>query len=61
MREVRWLMRAKRWAQNPPSESRVKLFFAVLAICLLIAGIEHWVGWPDWATLDAAGRGDILR
>lgn len=61
MREVRWLLRAKRWAQNPPSESRVKLFFGVLAACLVIAGVEAFVGWPDWAKVEPAGRGDVLR
>jgi len=43
-----WLVRAKRWAQRPPSEDRVKLVLGVVAICLVIAGYEWAFGWPDW-------------
>lgn len=43
-----WFLRAKRLAQNPPSLARVKLFAAVLAICLILYGIEQVFGWPDW-------------
>ncbi len=52
MNQLHWLMRAKRWVQNPPSEGRVKLVFGVVAICLVIVGIERFVGWPDWMTVD---------
>jgi hypothetical protein len=45
-----WLLRAKRWAKNPPSEGRVKFVFGVIAICLLIVGVEWMFGWPDWLT-----------
>ena len=61
MNEMRWLLKAKRFVQNPPSMGRVKLFFGILGLALLIAGVERYVGWPDWATLEPAGRGDILR
>ncbi len=47
-----WLLRAKRWAQHPPSAGRVKLIFGVVALCLLIAGYEWVFGWPDWLTVD---------
>jgi predicted acyltransferase len=50
-----WLLRAKRWARNPPSEGRVKLVLGVIAICLLIAGYEWLFGWPDWLTPDRLG------
>jgi hypothetical protein len=49
---LNWLVRAKRWAQKPASEGRVKLVFGVVAICLVIVGIEYFIGWPDWMTLD---------
>ncbi|MFM7335920.1 MAG: hypothetical protein ACKO1H_16205 [Tabrizicola sp.] len=52
MNYLLWFMRAKRWVQNPPSEGRVKLVFGVIAICLVIVGIERFVGWPDWMTVD---------
>jgi hypothetical protein len=47
-----WLLRASRWARNPPSEGRVKLVFGVIAFCLLIAGYEWMYGWPDWLTVN---------
>lgn len=47
-----WLVRAKRWAQTPPSWGRVKLVFGVIAICLVIAGYEYLFGWPEWLTVN---------
>jgi hypothetical protein len=55
MNILAWLVRAKGWARHPPSEGRVKLVFAVVAICLVIAGIEYFGFWPDWMTLDRRG------
>lgn len=52
MNYMAWLIRAKRWAQRPPSESRVKLVFGVVAICLLIAGYEWAFGWPEWLAVN---------
>lgn len=46
----RWLWRMSRWARNPPSENRVKLFFAVLAICLALFAYEYFIGVPEWMT-----------
>ena len=48
----RWLLRAKRWAQNPPSEDRVKLVLGVIAICVVLYGIDLIWGWPEWLTPD---------
>lgn len=56
---LHWLMRAKRWAQNPPSEKRVKLVFAVVGICVALALVDWLVGWPDWLTLNSNPRGRI--
>ena len=53
MNQLHWLLRAKRWVQNPPSAGRVKLVFGVLAICLVIFGIERLFGWPDWMTVNS--------
>ena len=52
MNYLGWLVRARRWAQNPPSAGQVKLVFGVIAACLLIAGLEWVFGWPDWLTLN---------
>lgn len=43
-----WLVRMAQWARNPPSPQRVKLVFGVVALCLLIFGIEWLFGWPEW-------------
>jgi len=50
-----WLIRAKRWVQHPPSAGRVKLVFGVIALCLALAAVEHFIGWPDWLTVDRRG------
>jgi hypothetical protein len=52
LNQLHWLLRAKRWVQNPPSEGRVKLVLGVVALCLLLVAIERFVGWPDWMTVD---------
>ena len=53
MNQLLWLIRAKRWVQNPPSAGRVKLVFGVVALCLVIVGIDRLVGWPDWMVVDS--------
>jgi hypothetical protein len=53
MNTLHWLMRAKRWAQNPPSEGRVKLVLGVVALCLVLVAVEYFIGWPDWMTVDS--------
>tara|TARA_R110002049_G_scaffold23545_10_gene83727 strand:+ start:117384 stop:117557 length:174 start_codon:yes stop_codon:yes gene_type:complete len=51
-----WLLRMSRWARNPPSLKRVLLVFGVIALALIIGGIE-WMGWwPDWATAERIPR-----
>jgi hypothetical protein len=47
-----WLLRAKRWAQNPPSWSRILLVFGVIAFCGVLYGIESIWGWPDALTVE---------
>ena len=46
------LLRAKQLAKRPPAPWRIKLYLGVIAACLLILGIEAFVGWPDWLTVD---------
>lgn len=52
MNVLNWMVRARRWAQNPPSEGRVKLVLGVIAACIMVVGIEYAFGWPDWMTVD---------
>ncbi len=54
---LHWLLRAARWARHPPSEARVKLVLAIIAICVVIFGIERIFGWPDWLGIDPVRRG----
>ena len=56
MLDLRWLMMAKRWVQNPPSIKRVKLVFAVIILVAVIFGLEHFGFWPDWATAERVPR-----
>ncbi len=53
---LRWLLMAKRWAQNPPSMGRVKLVVGVIVVCLLIVGAEKLGLTPDWMTADRVRR-----
>jgi hypothetical protein len=45
-----WLLRMSRWARNPPSAKRIKLVFGIIAVCLMLVGLEALGLWPDWAT-----------
>ncbi len=46
----RWLWRMSRWARNPPSEKRVKMVLAVIALCLALFAYEYFFGAPEWMT-----------
>ncbi|UWQ12999.1 hypothetical protein K3556_08410 [Aliiroseovarius sp. M344] len=50
--DQRWLFRAAKWARNPPSAKRVKLVFAVVAICLVLVAIEKLFGMPEWMQIE---------
>ncbi len=52
MDPLRFMMRAKRLVQNPPSMTRVLIGLGAVAICVILFGIEYFVGWPDWLTLE---------
>jgi len=54
---LRWLLRAARWARRPPKETTVKLVLGVIAAALLLAGVEHFLGWPDWLTVNSGASG----
>ena len=27
--------------------------FSYFALCLVLVGIEYFIGWPDWMTVDS--------
>ncbi|MEM7507533.1 MAG: hypothetical protein AAF415_12385 [Pseudomonadota bacterium] len=57
-----WLMRAARWAHNPPSRRMVYLVFGTIALALILIGVEALGLWPEALTLDPLPNGGrILR
>lgn len=58
MSNMRWLLRMKRWAHNPPSWGYVKFVFAVILACMLLYAFEYFYGWPEALTPDGGGRGN---
>ena len=50
-----------RWARRPPSARRVVYVLAVIAVCLILFGIERVFGWPDFLTPSMTERGRIAR
>lgn len=52
----RGLLRAVKWARNPPSKSRVYLFLIILAICVGLWAFEQFFGWPDALTVERLPR-----
>jgi hypothetical protein len=53
MLNPRHFIRMARWARKPPSERRVKFVFAIIALCLIIAGVEALFGWPEALTVNS--------
>lgn len=51
-----WFLRMARWARNPPSQRRVILVLAVIALCLALFAIERWIGWPEALTAEKLRR-----
>ncbi|RMD94092.1 MAG: hypothetical protein D6811_03570 [Alphaproteobacteria bacterium] len=58
---LRGLLRMAIWARRPPSEARVKLVLAVIAICLALFAVERIFGWPDWLTPEMTPKGRVIR
>lgn len=54
-----WFLRMARWAHRPPSAKRVKFVLGIVAVCLVLFGIERFLGWPDWLTPSVPPRGRI--
>ncbi len=50
-----WFLRMAKWARRPPSQRQVVLVVSVVAICLAVAGIEWFFGWPEALTPDRGG------
>ncbi|WP_299911067.1 hypothetical protein [uncultured Paracoccus sp.] len=61
MNNLIWLVRASRCARNPPSKRMVVLVFGIIALGLVLVGIEHLGLWPDWATVNNPRRPHLPR
>ncbi len=53
---IHWMMRMKRWAQNPPSWSRVKFVFYIILACAFLYAYEYFYGWPNFLSVDSIRR-----
>lgn len=53
MDPLRWMMKAKRWAQNPPSMRQVIFYLAIIAACLAIFALEWFGAWPEWLRVNS--------
>lgn len=53
--DLRWFVRMARWAHRPPSAGMVRLVLGIVAVALVLAGIEMFLGWPDWLTVNSGG------
>ncbi|MAU53101.1 MAG: hypothetical protein CMN17_12185 [Roseovarius sp.] len=49
---IAWLLRLARWARRPPGPRTVRLWLIVIGLALAIAGIEHFLGWPEALTME---------
>ncbi len=56
MNNLGWLIRASRWARNPPSAKMVVLLLAIIAFGLALLGLELFGLWPEWAKVERAPR-----
>lgn len=52
-------LKMKRWAAHPPSERRVRLVIGVILACILLAAVEHFVGFPEIVEPGNVPRGRI--
>ncbi|KJZ20118.1 hypothetical protein [Loktanella sp. S4079] len=58
---IRFLLRAKRWAARPPSEAMFKMVVGIIVFCVILFAIEKFIGWPDWLSADRIGRPRFVR
>ncbi len=52
-----WFIRMARWARHPPSRRMIQVVGLVLGLALVLWGIEHFFGWPEWLTVNGGRRG----
>ena len=53
---LRQMLRMSKWARNPPSARMVMMVAGIVVVALLIVGVEKYLGWPDFLSLDPQPR-----
>ena len=53
----RWLLRASKWARNPPSARQVRNLLIIIAICIAIALLEQIFGLTECIDVNRVRRG----
>ncbi|MCF3594316.1 hypothetical protein LZG00_09915 [Rhodobacteraceae bacterium LMO-12] len=53
---IRQLLRMSKWARHPPSTRMVIMVAGIIVVALVIAGIEHFIGWPDALSMEPQPR-----
>ena len=51
-----FFLRMARWARHPPSPQRVKLMAILVALCVMLWGIDLMGWWPDWLAVNGRAR-----
>lgn len=56
MMPLHWLLRMRRWVENPPSMRRVIFYGAIIGVCIAVATFEWLYGWPEALTISRPPR-----
>jgi hypothetical protein len=57
---LRLLIRMSKWSRRPPSRRFILTVAVTAAIILVVAGIEHFIGWPEALTVEGLPRRPVL-
>ena len=52
--DLNWLLRMTHWLRHPPSGRQLRFMLAAVALALLLVGVEHFWGWPDWLRVNGS-------
>ncbi len=47
-----WMLRAVKWARNPPSGKMVKFVIALVLFCVLLYWVDRLFELPDWMQME---------
>ena len=53
---IRQLLRMSKWARHPPSTRMVIMVAGIVIFGLTLAGIEHFIGWPEFLSMEPQPR-----